>query len=103
MADDRPFYSAYDKGLVFTTKQVMSGDLPLLLVTHNADDGAWQFVNGAETGDTKSGLFVHAEHIVDLDPSVLDLLNLPLGWIAWRGSQGEPWIRRPRPPEWDQD
>jgi hypothetical protein len=34
--------------------------------------------------------------IVELDPSVCELADLPLGWRAWRSSKTEPWRREPR-------
>ena len=37
--------------IAITTRQVLHERWPILLVTHDADDGAWQFVNGH--GDTR--------------------------------------------------
>jgi len=88
------------EGLVFTSRQVMDGQLPLLLVSHDAD-GDWQFVNGSETDGSVNGILVHAEHVVELYPDVGELSDLPVGWIAWRSDVGKPWYREPRPPELD--
>lgn len=37
--------------IAITTRQVLHERWPILLVTHDADHGAWQFVNGH--GDTR--------------------------------------------------
>jgi len=39
---------------VLTTRQVLEQGLPVLLVTHDRDDGAWQFLCGT-TDDPKDG------------------------------------------------
>lgn len=85
-------------GRVFTTAAVMFEQLPVLLVTHEAEDQAWQFVNGH--GDTEEGMkpiLVHARHFVELDGSIAQLADLPLGWRAWRASPDADWIREAQP------
>ena len=50
-------------------------------------------------GDTHGGaniVLVHAEHVVELDPSVVELANLPLGWVARRQAPRNPWVREPQ-------
>lgn len=81
---------------VFTTKSVASGAEPILAVYHDSDDGAWQFI-GAEDASEENGSLVSLQHVVNLDPSVAALADLPLGWRAWRESKGSPW-RRGRTP-----
>jgi hypothetical protein len=78
-----------------TTVHVLNGTLPILLVTHDADDGTWQFLCGT-TDDPDEGRVVGLDCIVGLDPTVADLADLPLGWRAWRDAPGEPWTREPR-------
>jgi hypothetical protein len=84
--------------LVFSSKQVVSRELPLLLVTHE-EDGDWQFLNGTETDDFANGAVLHIEHVVDEFPEVLELADLPAGWIAWRTEAHAPWQRELRPGE----
>ena len=79
-----------------TTRQVMREGWPILLVTHDADDGAWQFLNGrGDTDDTENGLVVGVGEILELDPSVGELADLPLGWRAWRAAPADEWRREP--------
>jgi hypothetical protein len=83
--------------LAITTRQVMREGWPILLVTHDADDGAWQFVNGhGDTDDTGSAMVVAAATVAALDPALGELASLPLGWRAWRESVDQPWRLEPR-------
>jgi hypothetical protein len=83
--------------IAITTRQVMHEGWPILLATHDADDGAWQFVNGrGDTDDTESAMVVEATSVVEIDPTLAKLADLPLGWRAWRDTPDDPWKRGPR-------
>jgi hypothetical protein len=83
--------------IAITTLQVLHQRWPILLVTHDADDGAWQFVNGhGDTDDTDSALVVGIESVSAVDPTILELSDLPMGWRAWRASVDGDWRREPR-------
>jgi hypothetical protein len=80
--------------IAITTRQVMHEGWPILLVTHDADDGVWQFVNGhGDTDDTETAMVVEVEQVVGVDPSVAELADLPLGWRAWRPTVSAEWKR----------
>ncbi len=78
-----------------TVRQVTHGGDPILLVTHDADDGMWQFLAGgpAEMADA---MIVSLREVFDIDPSIGELADLPLGWTAERSAFGQPWRRQPR-------
>jgi hypothetical protein len=78
--------------MVFTLNRIMRGESPILLVCHDEDDGGWQFLDGAEVVIEASAL-VCLHHIVELDPSLLELADLPIGWSARRSNADEPWQR----------
>jgi hypothetical protein len=83
--------------VAITTHQVMREGWPILLVTHDVDDGAWQFVNGdGDTDDTDSSMVVAAADVAALDPSLGELAGLPRGWRAWREAVDRPWRLEPR-------
>jgi len=83
--------------IAITTRQVMHGGWPILPVTHDADDGAWQFLNGrGDTDNTESAMVISAAGILGVDPAVAGLADLPLGWRAWRETPDDPWTRAPR-------
>lgn len=78
---------------VLTTKAVLSGS-PILMVTHDSDDGGWQFICGT-TNNPDDGRIVHLEDIVEMDPTVQEVADLDLGWIAYRAEVGGAWKREP--------
>ena len=79
---------------VITHRNVLSGEKPIGLVTHDADDGGWQFLSDETLPlDASDGRVVALGEIVALDPTVLSLADLPVGWRAWRTSTQDPWQR----------
>ncbi len=84
----------------FTTRQVLEGSEPILLVSHDADDHGWQFI-GSTDASVADARVVGLEEIVQLDPSVLTVADLPPGWQAVRKKQGARWTRRLHLPEED--
>ena len=79
---------------VLTTAAVLEG-APILLVSHDADDGGWQFLCGT-TNDPVDGRIVHLEEIAAMDPTVTEVADIPLGWIAFRSTVGGEWTREPQ-------
>lgn len=78
-------------------RQVLDGSEPILLVFHDADDHGWQFI-GISDASMDDAMLVSLEAIVRLDPTVLDVADLPPGWQAFRNAVGEVWTRREQPP-----
>lgn len=79
---------------VVTTAPVLAG-APILMVSHDADDGGWQFLCGT-TNDPADGRVVCLEQIVAMDASLHEVSDLPLGWIAFRSALGAEWTREPQ-------
>jgi hypothetical protein len=76
----------------FTSRQVVRDGRPIRLVTHDADDGSWQFLSG-DPVTTADGMVVSLQAVLDRDPTVAELGNLPPGWRAVRADAGSPWER----------
>ncbi len=89
---NRTFDEAPHLGVV-TTRPVLAG-APILMVSHDSDDGGWQFLCGT-TNDPKDGCIVHLSEIVAKDETVSEVADLPLGWIAFRAELGGEWQREP--------
>lgn len=83
-----PFDEAKNFG-VYTTKQVIEDGYPILLVTHD-DDGDWQFLCGT-TNESEDARLVCLKEIVESNPSVAELADLPMGWQAQRDAPDQPW------------
>ncbi len=95
MPDDWPF----DQGpscAAITVRQIIDGSQPILHVTHDSEDHGWQFL-GAGGACAEDAAIVAMSEIVNIDPSVLDVADMPPGWQAWRPSVDEDWVREPEP------
>ena len=82
---------------VYLSKAVHENEEDITYVSHDIEDGAWQFL-----GDSMSdsgGVLSCFHHPIDKDPSLKELADLPIGWCATRAKPGDPWLREVRPPE----
>jgi hypothetical protein len=77
---------AFAHDAIFKTRE------PIVRVSHD-DDGDWQFLDGVSTNASKNAMLVALSTVVQRDPSVLDVANLPIGWCATRSKPGSPWKR----------
>jgi hypothetical protein len=85
-----------------TMRQIVHDGRPILLVAHDDDDGSWQFLTGEDL-DVADGMLVSLKSMVERDPSLVELADLPCGWQAWREQVGAPWKREPQPEEPEED
>jgi hypothetical protein len=95
MSPQWPFEDA-ENTASFTTREILDLGLPVVYVSHDDEDGAWQFLGpDMAPTDTAHMRLVGLAEIVSRDPSLLELANLPLGWIATRARPEERWYRQP--------
>ena len=97
--NDWPFKDPINLAVI-SIRQIVFAKQPILHVTHDADDGGWQFL-GAETPSEKDATVVCLKEIVEIDPSVLKLSDMPVGWEAWRRDKNDEWLisKNPRQSE----
>lgn len=76
----------------FSTSDVMYGVLPIVYVGHDEEDGAWQFL-ASTGGDLHKAMVVLLSEVCEVDPTIFELADLPLGWCAERRSIADPWQR----------
>ena len=93
MVDAWPFEDSRNTASI-TTRQVLEG-APVLLVTHDDDDGSWQFLCGT-TDDPADARVVGLGEMYARDPSLGEVADLAEGWRAWRASSGGQWERSAR-------
>jgi len=85
-------FTASPHSEAFLSDKVDKGTEPITFVSHDASDGAWQFL-----GDSMfegRGVLVCLHHPIDRDPTLAELADLPIGWYAERDAVGEPWTRK---------
>jgi hypothetical protein len=77
-----------------TTQQIVDGEHYIDYVSHDEDDGCWQFLSSqAEHFDPADAMLVGLKTIVSIDNSVNELADLPLGWSASRSNKNGAWVR----------
>ena len=80
---------------VFTTSFVVTGKNEITYVTHEIEDGAWQFFSNDKFENYEDvAMIVSLGEIIELDNTLLDLADLPLGYTASRQSVRDTWERR---------
>ncbi len=63
-------------------------------VTHDLEDGAWQFLElNKSDPDPSEAVVVSLKEIINIDSTLKELMDLPLGWHAWRSTKESSWIR----------
>jgi hypothetical protein len=77
---------------VLTTNNVMNRLKPILYVSHDEEDGMWQFHDGEKVQIEEAKILSLLE-ITEIDPGIIALHDLPEGWIAYRSSIDSNWIR----------
>ncbi len=80
---------------VLTTRPIIEGTSWIAHVSHDEDDGGWQFI-GPEGPLEDQAMIVALRSIWERDRSVSELADLPLGWTAWRTAPEQPWQRGPK-------
>jgi len=96
-ADAWPFPSPRDTR-TFTLRSIGEHEAPVLYAVHDDGDGCWQFTDGEEP-EEDDVILVCLEHVIESDPSLVELADLPRGWHAWRDTPLDPWEREPIPPD----
>ncbi len=99
--DDWPFDQPRHCAVI-TLQSIANGSEPILHVTHDKDDHGWQFLS-LRDADTEEGCVLGLSCVVEMDPSLIQLADMPPGWHAWRESVEHSWNREPSPIEWDNE
>jgi len=86
------------KVAVFVSRLIIEEGHPIFYVTHDLEDGAWQFhtKNHMCTGDEDLRI-VALEEVYSRDNSIGELHDLPFGWYAWRQDPSAAWERQEIP------
>jgi hypothetical protein len=86
---------AFKEGLntaVFTTTFVIKGNKPITYVSHDFEDGAWQFFSEDKFENFEDvAMVVGLGQMIERDKSLLNIADLPLGYTATRDSLTDTW------------
>jgi hypothetical protein len=81
---------------VISDYRIVGKETWIYYVSHDVDDGAWQFHGPDGFAGEEQAVVVSLKSILDLDDSIAELADLPLGWCAWRKSKSGKWLRAPQ-------
>lgn len=77
---------------VFTTKFVINDKKLITYVSHDIEDGAWQFFSDDAFENFEDvAMIVGLGEIIKFDETLLNLADLPLGYTATRNSLADTW------------
>ncbi len=80
----------------FTSRHILSGQDWIYYVSHDADDGAWQFHPQSGPTTEADAAVAALKTMLELEPALAEIADLPLGWCAWREARGAVWQRAER-------
>jgi hypothetical protein len=75
----------------FICNHIFENTKPILLVCHNAD-GDWQFLCGGTHAFGEKPKVVGIVHLLERDPTLKNLVDMPVDYEAERESIGSKWI-----------
>ena len=80
---------------VITNVRILDREDWVHYVTHDEEDGAWQFHPSRGQAAMKEAAVVSLKRMAELDPRIEELADLPVGWHAWPERASAPWMRAP--------
>lgn len=87
---------AFPRALGAVVQQtVLSGAEPAREVVH-AEDGSWMVGDDLhDPNEPGASVATHIWHVIERDPAIAELADLPPGHMARRPAPGEPWVIEP--------
>lgn len=85
-----PFSDA-ENTVTLTCCHITNESKPILYVSHDDDDGMWQFLCGKSEHTEEEARLVSLLKIYQLDKSVADIADLPYGHISERINENSNW------------
>lgn len=87
-------YKDSPKTMVITLKEILTETKPVLYVSHDKEDGMWQFLDGSVELEVDNARIISLDEMLEIDGSLSLLWDLPLGWIAERKNKDAIWNRQ---------
>ncbi len=72
-------------------RHVLENNMPILYATHDEDDNMWQFLCGADNHENQDAKIISLLEATEIDPSINDLYEMPVGVGATREKMNEQW------------
>ena len=78
------------KTMVITTEKILTKQNDITYVSHDEEDGMWQFLDN-DIVKSEDARIVSLEEIVTIDETVFQIASLPLGKVAFRKNIKDVW------------
>ena len=75
----------------FTCDHILNKQRPILYVSHDDEDGGWQFLCGHEEHSEENAKVISLKQATEIDESINYLYEMPLGYGAERTSVEDTW------------
>lgn len=76
--------------MVITTVDIINKKKKVVLVFHDKEDGMWEFLDGEDVSE-ESAAIISISEMEQIDSSIGELCDLPLGCGAFRDDETQPW------------
>ena len=78
--------------VVVTTKFVIKENKTITYVSHDLEDNTWQFWSNDSYDDYREiVMLVSLKNVIEKDKSLLEISDLPLGFVATRKDKNDKW------------
>ena len=84
-----PFFDPPNTASI-TCRHILEEGAEILYVSHDAEDGMWQFLCG-QTHEAEDARLLALEEVFLLDHTIAALADLPFGSVATRKNKRSPW------------
>lgn len=88
-------FEEHESAAVVVDSRVLQRSGWIQTVLRDAAEGGWQFL-GPSPGEPPDLVVLELRDIVDGDPTVAAVAELPPGWYAWRAAPGAAWQMAPQ-------
>lgn len=75
----------------FVCSHIMDRSRPILLASHEKEDGFWQFLCGCNNHNDADIKIISLKQAVEIDSSINELFEMPLGVATDRKSVNDKW------------
>jgi hypothetical protein len=76
----------------FICDHILNGQRPILYASHDSEDGSWQFMCGQRDHTEANAKIISLKQATEIDESINDLYEMPLGVGAERETPTSKWI-----------
>lgn len=85
-----PFYDNTNTAVI-TCSHIIDKENPILYVSHDSDDGMWQFLCGQEH-EIEDSKIISLKEMYKIDKSISILKDMACGYYAQRKNKDDDWV-----------